>query len=536
MTNNDNVPADLIDLEPQKARAGAVEIAERIEDEYTIAEGIDGNVYALPATGAPFAVPVAALDRVMTRRFYREGVAVSGESMRSALKIVEAGAVERAPEKIHLRVAPRGPYQRYVDLGTTCHALIEVGPDGWRALRWETAEDRRLREDEADRGRLPWFHRPNGFGALPEPQPDGTREELAALLGLDPAGQEWRLIWGWLVAAYFPEVARPILWCLGPQGSGKSTRARMVLNLVDPVSALGAPFGKNERDDSTALLARYVPSWDNLSSVSTAASDWLCRLTTGVEILRRMLYSDDSVHRVTVRRTGVATSIVLPYGLGPDAVERLVLVPFERLSDDRRTGEAVLWDRYARVRGRILGAVLDDVAGVMANLGEAREATATGSRPRMADYAELLDALDRHCDLDPLEGFEAAYVEAVGGALADAAREDDFTAAVLRLVGDTGGTWSGTASDMLAALDGFRPLDTRAAWPRNARQLGRIVAAKQEALRAAGVAARGGKSNGARAWNLVALEGFEAPPESGKRAPVLRLAAPATITESNESA
>jgi hypothetical protein len=70
----------------------------------------------------------------------------------------------------------------------------------------------------------------------------GSRDEFRELLGLDAGDPRWLLIWGWLVAAFVEYIPRPILWALGSQGSGKTTRTRMILDLIDPADRLGSPL------------------------------------------------------------------------------------------------------------------------------------------------------------------------------------------------------------------------------------------------------------------------------------------------------
>src|SRR3712207_4253122 len=223
-------------------------------------------------------------------------------------------------------------------------------------------------------------------------------DTLRDLVGLDEDDRRWRLVRGWLVGSLFSEVPRPLLWATGSQGSGKSVRTRMVLSLIEPTDSLGKEPGRNERDDSTAARGRYLLSYDNITNVSQATSDWLCRLVTGVTDDRRALYTDDDLRPVSYRRSGVATSITLPPGLGSDALERIALVPLDRVPDSERRGEAQLWSAYKAAHPEILGALLSDVVLVLRHLEAIKRET--HSRPRMADYADILRALDRGLGLD----------------------------------------------------------------------------------------------------------------------------------------
>ncbi len=105
------------------------------------------------------------------------------------------------------------------------------------------------------------------------------------------------------------------------------------------------------------------------------------------------------------------------------------------------------WQEFRRLHGRILGALLDDVAGVLANLAAVREIP--GELPRMADYALILFALDEHTGVD----FTPAYIASVRGVMADRAKADPLTAALLAQARRHDGSWKGTASALLAAIE-----------------------------------------------------------------------------------
>jgi hypothetical protein len=483
----------------KKAHYGADEVIEFVLKNYTLGTSTDGLLFVTPSDPkAPkVAREIKSLRSEISRAIWDlDGVAVNREVIATAIATL-CGLAERAPvSSVFLRAARVGTALN-IDLGDSPGRYVEISPYGW-----ELRDPRE--ETDADAARA-IFRRTPATSALPTPEKGGSRDDLRELLGFTEDDPRWLLVWGWLVAAAFQDVPRPILWALGAQGSGKSTRARMVLNVLDPVNALGREPGKNEKDDSVSAAARLLPSWDNVGTVSAATSDWLCRIVTGVEISRRALYSDDDVRVSTLRRSGVATSIVLPFGLGADALERLVLVELERVAETDRRAESDLWSEFNRLHGRILGALLDDIAGVLEHLPAARaEAT---ELPRMADYALILAALDRHADLDDVAGFADVYKRSVRSVLADRAQSDPLTTALLVLAGkSTGKSWSGPAELLLRAIESGRPDDPRTAWPTSGASLSAALTRGQESLRAAGLIVGRVKTNGVRRINLQLID------------------------------
>jgi hypothetical protein len=320
----------------------------------------------------------------------------------------------------------------------------------------------------------------------------GSLVVLRDLLGFGEREARWLLVRGWLAAAFFADYARPLLWISGSHGSGKTTRAKMVLNLINPAENLGKEPGKKEWDDSTSAMARFAVSYDNLTTISQAVSDWLCRLVTGVSEDRRVLYSQDEVHTVSYKRTGVATSITMPAGLASDAVERIAAVHVDRIPDGGRRSEEMILSAYEAARPELLGAVLDDVVRVLQHIDKVRT-DETREWPRMADYGMVLAALDEALGLDRDEGHLAAYAGTLHDEMTERALDDPFTSGVLDVVrAHRGEEWRGTRDELLKALDDTAGWDWRENrrpdwWPTTTRSLVSQLRRNEESLRHAGV-------------------------------------------------
>jgi energy-coupling factor transporter ATP-binding protein EcfA2 len=460
-----------------------------IEENYRLFRSADGLPFAVPTSPGSLRIAKEVrsirADVLLGYRKHRaeksksgRGVIIKSDHMRSIMEVV--GAIADASDDVMpvaLRAAQVGDDRVVIDLGDATGQVVAITRDGYRVT--EQTDD------------MPLFRRTAATTALPAPERGGSLNTLRELLGLADE-RHWMLVRGWLVASLFSEYPRPLLWATGPQGSGKSTRARMALSLIEPVESLGKEPGRNERDDSTAARGRFLVSYDNITSVSQNTSDWLCRLVTGVTDDRRALYSDDDLRPVAYKRSGVATSITMPSGLGSDALERIVHVPLDRMPDTARRGEAGLWTAYAAARPAMFGALLDDVALVLRHLGEIRADTSR-SWPRMADYAMILAALDRGLGLADDVGHLAAYTGAVDESMSDRALDDPFTAAVLDFVrGRRGVAWRGKSPELLIALDERSGWDWQTNrqpewWPRSARALTTQLDRASESLRHAGV-------------------------------------------------
>src|SRR5438034_11429068 len=92
--------------------------------------------------------------------------------------------------------------------------------------------------------------------------------------------------------AFRPRGPYPVLGFHGEQGSGKSTRARIVRSLIDPHSVPLRCEPKEARDLMIAATNAWCIALDNLSYLPAWLSDALCRLATGGGFGTRELYSD----------------------------------------------------------------------------------------------------------------------------------------------------------------------------------------------------------------------------------------------------
>jgi Mg-chelatase subunit ChlI len=104
---------------------------------------------------------------------------------------------------------------------------------------------------------------------------------------VDDAG--FRLLIGWLLAAYMPGIPHPILALLGQQGTAKTTALRLLLSLLDPSTA---PV-RTPPTEPAAWAVTAAHSWavglDNVSALPAWLQDALCKAVTGDGIVRRAL-------------------------------------------------------------------------------------------------------------------------------------------------------------------------------------------------------------------------------------------------------
>jgi hypothetical protein len=278
---------------------------------------------------------------------------------------------------------------------------------------------------------------------------------------------EFVLTIAWLLAALRPSGPYPVKALAGEHGSAKSMRANFLRALVDPNSVpLRAP-PRSEHDVFIAARNSHVLAYDNASGLPDWLSDTFCRLATGGGFSTRELYTDQDEVLFGSKRPIILNGID-DIATRPDLADRSIVQTLAAISDERRKLETELWADFERKRPRILGALLDAVSHGLKTLPD----VVLDRKPRMADFAVWVTACEGA--LWKKGTFLAAYTGNIQEAV-ETVLENDQVAAVLRAYIDmTSDGFTGTAADLLKALNGVATEIQQQAkgWPKAPAVLG----------------------------------------------------------------
>jgi hypothetical protein len=184
-----------------------------------------------------------------------------------------------------------------------------------------------------------------------------------------------------------------------------------------------------------------------------------------------------------------------------DLADRALAVTLERIPEAARKPETELWALVEQVKPDILGGLLDAVVVALRRLPGLRLPTL----PRMADFARFIVAAE-----PALPWKDGEFLETYQAAREDGARilleGDAIHALMLGIVKDSGNTWAGTASDLLARLnaakDEGRP---PAGWPKSARGLSSHLRRIAPAMRQTGLEVEYSKGGGKKNARIITL-------------------------------
>jgi len=478
------VPGDVEAMAAEIAPAGpqnlpiSAELVQIAERRYRFAADLSGSTFAVEHDGPNLAHPLRGshgLRQQLSAAFYdSHGRAPSSNALTDALSVIEGRALNATREQIELRTAEHADGV-VLDLGTPDGRCVIATPAGWQIAHRSPVV----------------FRRTELTNPLPDPVHDGDIDALRDVLNVT-AGS-WQALVGWLTAALMPNLPHPVLLLTGEQGTGKTTAARMIADLIDPSGApLIAPPDKPERWIEAAH-GSWLIGIDNLSSISGWLSDALCRAATGDAMRKRTLYADTGTTVVRFRRCVLLTGIGITAARG-DLAERLLTVELDRIGSDRRRPESDLTARYRGAHPQVLGGLLDLLVQVL----RVRPTLTVPNLPRMADYAQVLAAIDHVTGWDTLP----TYLQAGSDMAAELVTSDPVGAAVIKLVEHSDG-WQGTATELLAALNSSRG-DTRppARWPTSASQLSQRVMRAAPGLLDLGIDAQQVRTGRSRLWHL----------------------------------
>jgi len=403
--------------------------------------------------------------RWLARRFFEAtGGAPNAEALQSALNVLDAKAHFDAPERpVYVRIG--GLEGRlYLDLGDEQWRAVEIDAAGWRLV---------------DRPPVR-FRRAAGMLPLPIPQQGGSIDALRSFLNVR-TDEDFVLVVSWILACLRDRGPYPLLVLSGEQGSAKSTFSAMVRALIDPNTAPLRALPREDRDLFIAATNGHLLTFDNVSGLPAWMSDTLCRLATGGGFAVRQLYTDQDEVLFDATRPIVLNGIE-DIVTRPDLADRAIFLTLQPIPEERRKPEAELWAAFEACRSQLLGVLLD---GIVEGLRRVSTTTLPGY-PRMADFARWAVACERAWWSPGT--FWAAYAgnrEAAVESVLDA----DSVAGAVRVLMTGRDEWSGTASDLLEALQvivGERVARSRT-WPDGAKALSGRVRRSSTFLRKVGI-------------------------------------------------
>lgn len=434
-----------------------VQLAETL---FEVFPGDDGETYAIRRDGPRFALSLTgshlSLRQNLAKEFYkRENSVARSSSLSDAMLVIGGLAEEQARRQVHLRSAKLA-HGYEIDIGDETGRCIFVDAQDWEVRDRATVH----------------FYRTALTMPLAEPERGGDLDEFWQVMNV--AERDRPLVLAYAVTALLPDRESPVLMSTGPKGTGKSSTARCLVGVVDPcIGDTRTPPTRPDQWSVTAAGSRIV-ALDNVSGISTWQSDAYCRASTGDAYVARLLYSNRSLSAVRFRIALIITTIDAG-AIRDDFGDRCVLVESPEISRSKRVSDYEIKRKLAKLRGRLLGALLDLVSKVLAELPKLE----LKELPRIGDYYYVLAAVDRVLGTNGIAAFDEQAQRVVADVL-----ESDITSMALLEFMDGRSEWRGTCKELLTAL---WPERLPKGAPTEARGLSSVLRRMASTLRVAGL-------------------------------------------------
>lgn len=393
----------------------------------------------------------SAFGRTLAGKLYeRTGLAASREAIVAAQRVLAYRAVAAGTRhELHNRFAWVDD-ALWIDLADDRQLAVRVTAESWNVASPPIL-----------------FRRFRRQAPLPVPASGGDIFRLKSYLNTR-ADNDLVLLFTWLVAALLGQIPRPILDLHGPQGSAKTTVAKMLRRLTDPSSAPTCYLSRADDELALTFETNAVPIFDNVSSITDRQADLICQAVTGGGFSKRQLFTDSDEVLYAFRRAIILTGINVA-SVTPDLLDRCLLVQLDRIGRTSRRTETDLWRAFDADAGMIFSGMLDALSTAMRSYMNI--ARTTVPLERMADFtlwgAAIAEGLGFGRD-----AFMSAYQRNVMTQTEEIFEADPVARAIRDLLAATH-EWSGTASQLLAALR-KRLSDSEArgeTWPKRAEVL-----------------------------------------------------------------
>ena len=349
------------------------------------------------------------------------------DALRSALNIIEARACFECKKfRLFNRVAVFEDAIWY-DLADKDWRAVKITASGWEIVADPPILFRRYRHQDAQC----------------TPVSDGDMK--AILKHVNITDQRHQLLFMvYIISCFIPGFPHPVPNIYGRPGSAKSAMSKLLKKLIDPSQIEVVSLPTDLAQLAQTVAHHWFLCFDNISYMSEATSDMLCKVVTGSGFSKRELYSDDEDIIYSIKHCIALNGVNLPATKG-DLLDRSILFELQKVE---RREEKKLLQEFERDHPLILGAIFDAVAGAM----KIYPSLDISNLPRMADFTlqgcAIAEALGYPRD-EFLEAYRANISTQNAAVLAE---HIESSLLVDFMDGQESGEWVGRYSELLDKL------------------------------------------------------------------------------------
>lgn len=369
------------------------------------------------------------------------------------------GQFDGKQRKIELRTAHRnGVY--YIDLCNADWRVVEVTREDWQVL------------DESP----VLFRRTSTMQPLPMPERGGEINRLWDYINIEE--RDRTLLLTQMVDMLRPNTQYPIGSVRGGEGSGKTSLIKDIRSLSDPNKVPTRAAPGSTRDLYVSAANNHALFFENMSQISDALSDGLCRIATGSGYAERELYTNTGETARAFKRPIMFEGI--PFLLAqPDLIDRSVHYDIPPIGNHR--SESAYTESFTEASPKLLGALLDLFSAALSYL---KTVTVTQD-VRMKDYARLGCAI--HAVLGDKRDFSELFAKHQADTRLKALEASPAILALIDYI-KAKGFFEGVCSQLLKDLRFHENVSgSTAAWPRTGKGMSNLIARHHKTLEGLGI-------------------------------------------------
>lgn len=349
------------------------------------------------------------------------------------------------------------------------------------------------------------FFRPEGVQQHPRPAVPKTDVECTESLNLlwthlqlDRQGR--RVAFSWLVAAMRPTtkvdgdlMRYPILAVTATHGGGKTSKVDTIRGLADLRLPLHCDLPSDGRNLAILGENQHVLSFDNVSTISPAMSDGLCRRATGDAFESREYYTTRGLSNLRGSNPVIINTIVDTIFHAPDLQSRALLLNLPPIR--RRLADEKVAKNFRGIEARVQGALYYCVSRALRDLKQVVPAPSDIRMASAATFAIAAASAAGFSRSDIIKAYRRTRLEADAIAL-----DRSFPMAFMKWLRRQKAPWRGSAETLLGAVRPYREddYDPRSNdFPKNGNGVRSALKRLEPVLRRAGVSFNW-KSEGSR--------------------------------------
>lgn len=346
--------------------------------------------------------------------WFRHGKMISERCMHDAINLLRGRCMFHGKGyQVYHRIAPLKD-ALYYDLANDKNEVVKITADGWKVSK--VPPDIKIITYSLQESQC----RPVKNG-------DIRLLKKVANCGSD---DDFAIICAYIAYCMLGRSVCPILNIYGRAGSGKSETCRKLLSLINPCSIHASYIP--EREDDLFFLAKKTPVlyFDNVSSIDSRTSDWLCKISTGAGLMKRALYTDDTPNAIQAN-AGIIINGISDVVERGDLLERSIPIELKPLEVKESIHD--LDELFEEYKPGILGGLFDMLSCALGKINKISKEIGNIGLPRMKDYVILGSACEEYLGLAKGQFLRICQGKAQD-ALDDSAQDDVLVQSILEIM------------------------------------------------------------------------------------------------------